>query len=207
MIALTPPLPAVVRPQQTVILRGHVRGTRGARIELEVSRLRVDHGPVPPWKVLARSTPRRGGGFVLRWRVPLHLRPGQFALRVVAERKGRIVDESSIARMFVGPAKVPCAAPTPPSNLPAGDGWVTGGNYIEGGPFPGIYECRSQAYTVTATNRAGQAVATQHVAGGQSYTLVLPAGSYTLNTNTCASGSATVTAGQQTKADAVCRAP
>ncbi len=78
--------------------------------------------------------------------------------------------------------------------------------YGEGGPFPGIYACSSRAYTVTATNRAGKVVASQHVARLHSYTLVVPAGKYGLASGDC-HGSATVTAGKQSEANTYCLYP
>jgi hypothetical protein len=107
----------------------------------------------------------------------------------------------------IGPAAQSCAQPPPPAvDIPVGDGWIVGGRYIEGGPFPGVYECDSEPYTVTATDANGVVQATQGVAGGASYTLVVPAGTYTLQSDFCR-GTATVTAGQQTQADTVCPVP
>jgi hypothetical protein len=107
----------------------------------------------------------------------------------------------------VGPAFVRCSAPVPPAiNIPAGDGWIVGGLYDEGGPFPGIDECSSSGYTITATVADGTVAATQTVAGGHSYTLVVPAGKYTLNARFCR-GQATVTAGRQTAANTICAFP
>ncbi|MGI8505879.1 MAG: hypothetical protein ACR2MK_03580 [Solirubrobacteraceae bacterium] len=66
-------------------------------------------------------------------------------------------------------------------NIPVGDGWIVGGAYIRGGPYPGLDECESQTYTATATDTStGATAVTQTVAGGHSYTLVVPAGSYAL---------------------------
>jgi len=45
------------------------------------------------------------------------------------------------------------------------------------------------------------------VAGGHSYALVVPAGHYSLKASSCGIGSATVSAGEQTRADAVCPVP
>jgi hypothetical protein len=107
----------------------------------------------------------------------------------------------------IGPAPVLCAPPTPPAvNIPAGDGWIVGGRYTIGGPFPGIDVCDGDQYTVTATDANGVVQATQTVAGGQSYTLVVPAGQYTLDSDFCR-GMATVTAGRQTQADTTCAVP
>ncbi len=92
-------------------------------------------------------------------------------------------------------------------NIPVGDGWIVGGAYGIGGPYPGLDQCIQEQYTVTATNPAGLIAATETVAGGHSYTLApLPAGSYTLRAGAC-TGSATVTAGHQTTANADCLYP
>jgi hypothetical protein len=107
----------------------------------------------------------------------------------------------------IGAAPQYCAPPAPPAvDIPVGDGWIVGGRYNEGGPFPGIYVCDTQDYTVTAIDANGTVQATRPVAGGHSYTLVLPAGTYTLKSDFC-TGMATVAAGQQTAADTVCSVP
>ena len=205
MIALSHPVPQAVRQGQTVIVSGRANRVRAARIELEGRRLYVK--PAGRWRVLVVGRRVNGGRFELRWTVPRHYRLGPIALRVVAVRARRIVAASPGARSFVGPAPVYCAPPTPPSEVPSGDGWITGGDYIEGGPYPGVYQCVSQPYTITATDQAGNVVATQHVAGGHSYTLVLPAGRYSLKASSCGFGSATVAKGEPTKADVVCPVP
>jgi len=108
-----------------------------------------------------------------------------------------------------------CSAPRPPTNVPAGDGWVTGGVYTVGGPAPGIDVCRG-ALTLTVSNQSGVVVATSQVPQGASYTLVLPAGNYELAvgpklaagaTISECQGTASVTAGQETRANTVCSIP
>jgi hypothetical protein len=79
--------------------------------------------------------------------------------------------------------------------------------YIEGGAYPGVDQCNSQPYRVTATNSAGVKTVGPDVAGGHSYWLSLPAGNYTLTASSCGTATATVTAGQTTKADLVCAVP
>jgi hypothetical protein len=128
-------------------------------------------------------------------------------LRVTARRAGKLLAATAPAQTAIGPAAVYCKPPAPPAvNIPAGDGWIVGGLYIEGGPFPGIYECSSQAYTVLAKNSSGAAAAHENVPGGHSYTLVVPAGNYTLQSNFCR-GSATVTAAKRTRANTYCYVP
>ena len=91
-------------------------------------------------------------------------------------------------------------------NVPVGDGWITGGLYGEGGPYPGFDECSSEPYTETATDGSGMVVSSQNVAARHSYTLVVPAGSYALKSGGCR-GMATVKAGRETKANTYCLYP
>jgi hypothetical protein len=114
---------------------------------------------------------------------------------------------TSRSQTFVGSAAVYCKPPVPPAvNIPPSDGWIVGGLYEQGGPFPGILECSGAAYTVTAVNSSGTVRASQSVARRHSYTLVVPAGHYTLTSGGCR-GTATVRAGRQTKADTYCDLP
>ena len=53
----------------------------------------------------------------------------------------------------------------------------------------------------------GTVAASEAVAGGHSHALVVPAGHYSLKASSCGIGSATVSAGEQTRADAVCPVP
>jgi hypothetical protein len=165
--------------------------------------------PAKTWKVVANAALGRGGRFELRWRVPDSEPRGPLSLRVVAVARGRAEIAATRARQaFVGPPYVPCKPPVPPMvNIPVGDGWIVGGAYGIGGAFPGIDECLQQQYTVTATDAGGNVQATQTVAAGHSYTLApLRAGKYALRAGACM-GSATVSAGKQTVADADCLYP
>jgi hypothetical protein len=143
----------------------------------------------------------------LRWRVPK--RPSALAsVRVGAYKDQRLLLAGKPADLAIGPAFVPCTPPQIPKLLlPIGYGLVYGGVYIEGGPYPGVDQCNSQPYRVTATNSAGARTAGMDVAGGHSYWLALPAGNYTLTASSCGTAMTTVTAGQQTKADLVCAVP
>jgi hypothetical protein len=201
-IALTRPMPNPVRVGQTVRIAGVVRRAPGAADAV----LETKRSPERSWGVVARAGLRRGGRFTLRWRIPGN--PGPVFWRVAAVRKGAVLTSTPAQQELIGQAPVYCKPPPPiMPNIPAGDGWIVGGAYIEGGPAPGIYECISQPYTVTALDQSGAAVATQQVAGGHSYTLVVPAGRYSLKVSTCGSGSAEVTAGKQTHADSTCPVP
>jgi hypothetical protein len=100
-----------------------------------------------------------------------------------------------------------CAAASVPTAVPSGDGWIVGGVYLDGGPFPGIYECLGTAQTVEVFAVASGTLATTvHVPARESYSIVLPAGSYTLQAAGC-HGTATVVAGHATSADTVCNIP
>jgi hypothetical protein len=199
-VRLRHPLPAVVHAGQTVTISGHVRGApAGTDAALQA---RTASG----WNMLARVSVRSDGAFTLRWAVGK--RTGLWTIRVAALNHGRVLAATHSILAGVSRPPVYCSPAAPPAvNIPVGDGWITGGDYLEGGPFPGIVECESQGYTVTATNMAGVAVASETVAGGHSYTLVVPAGTYTLRATQCGTGSATVTAGRQTRADLVCPVP
>lgn len=222
-ILLSQPLPTVVRQGQVVLVKGRVRGAvvvpppcSGACILfVELQGRRVD-GPTrtASFDVLARTTCcEQHQRFAITWRVPKKLAFGQLSLRVAvvyppAAPDRRLLAATPSRQTLVGPQPVYCAPPVAPMvNIPAGDGWIVGGAYIAGGPAPGIYDCESQAYTVTAVNQGGAAVASNHVAAGQSYTLVVPAGTYQLKGQPCGFGSATVRAGKETKANAVCPVP
>lgn len=198
-IRLARPLPDVVRIGDTVTVTGRVTPAR-RRVALQA--LRGQH-----WVTRVRAWPARDGRFVLRW----HLRPrtltGPDLFRVAELVSGRAVTATRPVTIAVGAAFVRCAAPVPPAiNIPAGDGWIVGGLYDEGGPAPGLDECSSTGYTITATASDGTVAATQTVAGGRSYTLVVPAGSYALSSKFCR-GQAAVTAGRQTVANTICAFP
>ncbi len=199
-IALNAPLPSVVRIGQQVTVRGRVHGARHGRAILESSR---GHG----WTALSMDrVGSRGGAFEISWTVPSGTAIGPLSLRVVLVQATRLLAATATAHSAVGSAVVHCATPAPPSNVPAGDGWIEGGMYIIGGAYPGLDQCSSQPYTVTATDSAGHIAATEPVPADGSYTLVVPAGNYTLQAGGCR-GSATVTSGQGTAADTNCLVP
>jgi hypothetical protein len=199
-ITLSAPLPSTIRQTDTVVVTGRVQGAiRATRATLDVKRA--------GWSTVAggRVGPQRR--FAITWHVPPSENAGPVQLRVTARNRHRVVARTKPVQVGIGPAPQYCAPPTPPAvNIPVGDGWIVGGRYLAGGPFPGIYNCDSQDYTVTATDANGVDQATETVAGGQSYTLVVPAGTYSLQSDFCR-GTATVTAGQQTQADTVCPVP
>jgi hypothetical protein len=199
-IRLTRTLPDLIRVNQRVTVAGQVRGAQpGAQVAVELKR---DAG----WRQTAAKSLGASGRFQLTWTVRGRAYI-QAMWRVIATGPGTSPAATPPRNVAIGPAAVYCKAPVPPAvDIPVGDGWIVGGLYGEGGPFPGIYACSSSPYTVTATDRAGRAVASQHVAGLHSYTLVVPAGAYTLTSNGCR-GTATVKAGKQTKANTYCLYP
>ena len=203
-IVLSHGLPSLVRVGQRVVIRGHVHGTPvGKSAALQIKRLGAT------WSTLTRARLRRGGGFAIRWQVA-KTTPGPVVLRVVALKHGRVLSHTATKQSAIGPAPVYCAPPVPPAvDIPVGDGWIEGGLYLEGGPFPGIYECTAQAYTMTAETSSGTVVASEHVAGGHSYTLApVPAGTYMLRASPGPGfGSATVTSGKGTTANATIPVP
>jgi hypothetical protein len=212
-VVLLHPLPDLAREGDRVLVVGRVRGPapncHGAcEIELEGKRL-AQSGSTSAFNVLARVPwQERRNRFSFVWSVPKRLPTGPVTLRVALTRAHQILALSRTRQAFIGPAPIYCAPPAPPSaNLPSGDGWIVGGAYIEGGPFPGVYECFSRPYTVTASDHAGEAVASEQVAGSHSYTLIVPAGSYTLKATPCGFASASVSAGKETRADVVCPVP
>lgn len=205
MISISHQLPTLVRQDDRVTVKGSLTGaTPGARAALELKRT----APGGKWTVVAHARLNRHGAFTLRWRVTKRELPGPVSLRVAGlRRSGAVLVSTLPVQSAIGPAAVYCAPATPPMvAIPVGSGWIVGGRIIQGGPFPGVYECDSEQYTVTATNAAGLPAATQTVAGGHSYTLVVPAGTYTLKSDFC-SGTATVTAGEQTAANTYCDVP
>ena len=209
-ITLSHPIPNLVRVGQTITVAGHLKN-QVPRIVMALEYRGAGGAQPKKWTVLAEVSPRPNGNFRLRWEATEATTSVQLSMRVAAIRRGRTLATTKPATIAIGTAAVPCAAPVPPAvNIPVGYGWIEGGAYIMGGPFPGVEECVSQAYTVTATNTAtGQVAATMTVQGGHSYTLVVPAGSYTLTTTGgCpAHGTATVTAARGTTADANCDVP
>jgi hypothetical protein len=200
-ISLTSAIPATVRRGDQVSLAGRtVRAPRHGWVVLEGSRS-------GPWSVLARARPARRGRFTLLWNVPPSAPTGPLSLRIALVSGRRTLAHTRAVQSAVGPAATGCAPPSPPPQpLPAGDGWITGGEIFQGGPFPGLHNCTQHSYTVNAEDTSGRTLASQQVAGGHSYTLVVPAGSYTLSAGFCR-GQATVQAGRQTQADTYCDVP
>jgi hypothetical protein len=144
----------------------------------------------------------RGENFTLHW----HVRSREFQLRVALLSGPHRIAASAPASVLVGSAIVRCHPAATPTNLPAGDGWIAGGVYLQGGPAPGIDQCQSTSSTVTATSLSGSVVASQKLAGGDGYALVVPAGTYRVQDGECR-GDATVIAGRRTVADTDCDFP
>lgn len=143
-----------------------------------------------------------GDNFTLHW----HVRAREFQLRAMLLSGRHRIATSPVASLLVGSAIVRCHPTAAPANLSAGDGWIEGGVYFQGGPFPGIDQCQSRSSTITATSVSGSVVARQNLAGGDGYALVVPAGTYQLQDGECA-GEATVIAGRRTAADTDCDFP
>lgn len=162
------------------------------------------------WSVITRA-PVRSGHFFMQWSVP---EVRSLTVRLTLRAGSRELARTAPSTVHPRKALVKrCSAPRPPASVPAGDGWVTGGVYTVGGPAPGIDVCRG-ASTLTVSNQSGVVVATQQVPEGASYTLVLPAGNYELAAGsklaagvTLCQGTASVTAGQETRANTVCSIP
>lgn len=200
-IRLAKALPNVIRIDAELRITGRVEhAPPHTRAVLELKRTSA-------WRVLARATVRRDGAFTLKWRLPSKLLTGPSSMRVAAVQDATLLAATRAEQVGIGPKAVYCAPPVPPAvDIAVGDGWIVGGRYGEGGPYPGIYACDGDAYTVTATAASGMVAATQQVAALHSYTLVVPAGTYTLDSDGC-HGSATVTAGKQTTANTYCLYP
>ena len=205
-VRLARPLPSLVRVGDRVTVSGRLtRRPMGNPVAALEAR-----GPGAPWHSLARDPVGSAGGFTLHWRVRRSPDAVLLSLRVAVLRRGVVLAATRPVQSAIGPAAVRCAPPVPPAvNIPVGDGWIVGGLYIRGGPFPGIDECASQAYTITAIDAGGQVAASQTVSGRRSYTLVVPAGTYTLKVRGgCGLGSSvTVRPAHQTAADTYCDVP
>jgi hypothetical protein len=200
-IVLYRPLPDLVRIGQRRIITGRVPGApRRSRVALESARQ-------SRWSVVTSAALRRGT-FRLHWRVRADAATGPLRLRLVATRPGRQLAATRPFQSAVGPAPVYCKPPVPPAvDIPSGDGWISGGEYEQGGPFPGFYRCDGASYTITASRPSGAVAASQTVSALHSYTLVLPAGTYRLMSSAICRGSATVVAGRQTNANTYCDYP
>lgn len=199
--ALSSPL----RVGQTIRFSGRVR-CRARSVATLQGRVVGPH--VRRWRALERAPlPAGAARFSLRWKVPSSLQGKQFSIRVAVLVHGRAAAFTIPVTGIIGPSVVKCLPPVPPAvNIPPGDGWIVGGLYDEGGPYPGINECSPTPYTVTATDSYGRTLASVTVPGRASYTIVVPAGSYTLASGAC-HGSATVTAGHGTQANVYCLFP
>ncbi len=198
-VVLSAPLPSVVRVNEELSVAGRVRHAPArARAALESMQ-------AGQWHVLAKVELGARNRFALTWRVT---GPAgrQLRLRVAALLRRHVVAATPAHTATVGSAVVYCSPPVPPTSVPPGDGWIVGGLYGEGGAYPGVDQCITYAYTLTVTDAGGTVVATQQVPPKQSYTVVLPTGSYSLRGG-CGSGSATVTAGKQTVANMYCLYP
>jgi hypothetical protein len=202
-IRLAEAFPSLIRIGDTLRVSGRVdHGPHGTAAALEVKRTAA-------WSVVSRARLGRGGAFTLRWAVTKATQTGPVSIRVAAVKGRTLLAATRAEQVGIGPAAVACAPPVPPAvMIPAGDGWIEGGLIDEGGAFPGIDSCSTAPYTVSASNASGAVVATQQVAASHSYTLVVPAGTYTLQAGMpgCR-GSATVVAGQQTLANTYCLFP
>jgi hypothetical protein len=201
-IVLRRPLPVMIRIDQRMTVRGRVaHAPAGARVALQSGA----NAKGPRWAVQASTSVPGDGAFRLRWHVGPHTQR-LIQLRVVVLRGRNVVAATAPQRTFVGSRAIHCDPPAPPGRVPPGDGWIVGGAYLEGGPFPGIDECEGSAYTAKAIDDAGAVVTSETVPARHSYTLVVPAGHYEVQAGVCR-GSATVIAGRQTKADAICAIP
>lgn len=195
-VSIAPALPDAVRGGTTVTVSGRVQSPpSGAVVVLEQK-------ASARWQVVVRGR-IQGTAFTLRWHPSS---AGRIAVRAALRVHARDVAVSAAAQVVVGQAPVYCAAPVTPAQVPVGDGWIVGGLYIDGGPYPGIHHCVAGDYTITVLDQAGNTIATQRVQDGQSYTLVLPAGSYALSSGFCRAA-VTVTAGRQSRADTLCFVP
>jgi Ni/Co efflux regulator RcnB len=104
---------------------------------------------------------------------------------------------------------VPCAAPQTPSDMPAGDGWAVASVHIDGGPADSGPVCSGG--TVVVSDSTGNPIASATVPQGQSYAFVLPAGSYSISSQSSYGSSPprsfTIVAGQESTAEVVLDAP
>jgi hypothetical protein len=199
-IAFSKPPPSVARIGQSVLISARAHN-------LPAGRSAVLQGKrTTRWARLARGTIGPHGVVTIHWTVAQGTPIGLISLRLAVRRRGRLLAASTPAQSAIGSAYVPCSPPAPPGVVPSGDGWITGGVYGEGGAFPGMDACLSQRYTIEALDSTGSVAARETVAGGHSYTLVVPAGSYALRSGACR-GRATVSAGRRTKADTFCLYP
>lgn len=197
-VHLNQAIPTLLAAGERVKLSGRVtRAPHAAKIALEE---RSGSG----WRIVKRAALAHGA-FVLSWAPPAGR---SSSLRITLRAAHRVLAVSSPVSVRVGPAPVYCPKPQAPASLPPGAGWVEGGLYLSGGPAPGSFACKSGPYPISAIDEAGETSATLQVSG-QDYVLVLPAGSYELESeHSCFSEEAvTVTAGKGVKADTICNVP
>lgn len=194
-VRVTGSLPREASAQTPIEVTGRVVGApAGSRVALQKRRARGK------WTTIV-VVPIRRGRFLLWWRP----RAREFVtLRLAVRHRGHDLASSATQQLLVGWAPKYCPEPSPPVNVPPGDGWIVGGVYLSGGPAPGIFACYSGSTTVTVIDETGATVATEQLAGQQSYAFVLAPGRYTLEFDSCISEPAVVSAGAPTKANTVC---
>lgn len=200
IVRLSAPVSSLLAAGEHVKIRGRVLDSpRRSQMALEASSSGTG------WHVVARA-PVRGGRFSLSWLPPAGRRT---TVRLSLRHAGRLLARSSPVGVSVGPPPQLCPEAHAPANLPAGDGWVVGGLYDEGGPAPGIFDCVSGPYEIVAIDDAGNQQGSVKVGGLESYVLVLPPGSYELHNaeDNCFSEEVTVVAGMAVKANTVCQIP
>jgi hypothetical protein len=196
---ITVTLPQSATAGTALVVGGRVsHAPAGSTAELEA---RPPSGTVR-WTVLGKAR-IAGGRFTVGWTPPS---AGFLRVRAIVVRRSRTIAATRSASLLVGAAPVYCAPTTSLTPLPTGTGLIVGGVYNVGGPAPGIIVCQDQANTVTVTDSIGSPVASVALAAGQSYAIVVPAGSYTLSAGSCR-GSAVVTPGAATHADTICDVP
>ncbi|HWH10253.1 MAG TPA: hypothetical protein VG165_03935 [Solirubrobacteraceae bacterium] len=196
---ITATLPGLATAGTAVVVSGRIsHAPAGSTAELEA---RPPAGSAE-WSVLAKAR-ISGGRFIVGW-TPQSA--GFLKIRAIVVRRSRTIAATRSTSLLVGAAPVYCAPAAMLTPLPFGTGLIVGGVYNVGGPAPGIIVCQDQANTVTVTDSIGSPVASVELAAGQSYAIVVPAGSYTLTAGSCR-GSAVVTQGATTHADTVCAVP
>lgn len=198
-VRLTGSVPNLLAAGQSLALSGQVRhAPSGSRLQLE---RRLGAG----WHAVAHAR-LRGATFKLTWSPPPQ---ATLTLRITLRGSGRLLSYSSAFTVRTG--RKPRYCPTArvnPASIPAGDGWIYGGEYDSGGPAPGIFECVTAPYTLEALGEGGEAAATLQVGTGD-YVLALPPGYYELETvGGCASeAQVKVSAGKGVQANVVCQIP
>jgi len=199
-------LPAIVRRRAVLSVSGTAAGNPRAGHAL------LQAGRPGHWRTVATAAVGHAGRFTIRWRVPNTTPIGPTKVRVASQALSphpHLLLTTGAVRVTIASAYVGCSPPGVINALvPIGDGLITGGEYLVGGPFPGIDACSSQPYTITATNAAGTVHPTRDVPGGHSYVFIVPAGHYTLRAagGGCR-GTAIVRAARTTHADTICPVP